>query len=324
MGANKEKLTEKWRSLKKTSRFRDSVLFFVFILISALFWLIMALNDSAQNSYNLKVNIINVPDSVTFINDVPDRIHVSVHDKGSNLWRLSFIKHPQFQINFFDYASDGILRLTQSDLQSNLKSIFGPSAQITSISLDSVRVVYTTNKGKRVPVVVNSLILPSSGNILEGEPTTDPSSVMVYGEKSVLDTINFVNTQFIELKYLTETRKEKVGLQRISGARIIPNYVTLTVPIEPLVKKEASITVSTVNVPKDETLLLFPSKIPVSYFVAMSRLGDDDDNDIQLTVDYNDILNPTLRKVPVRISDYPERIKNLKLGMDSVEYAIVK
>lgn len=55
----------------------------------------------------------------------------------------------------------------------------------------------------------------------------------------------------------------------------------------------------------------------------MSRLGDNDDPSIVLNVDYNSISANT-GKLNVRIARYPERIKNLSLKSDSVEYTIVK
>lgn len=324
MGKDKEKISQKWNRIKQTTGFRDGMLFLVFIVISASFWLILALNDSAQDSFNVNLRIINKPDSVTFISDIPEKLHVGVRDKGTNLLRNTFLRDPVMTIDFNEYANDGILRILPSDFQSNLKNTFGSTAQITSVSLDSLRILYTTNPGKRVPVVVSSKIIPSSGYTLEGEPTTSPVSVYVYGENSVLDTINFVRTETVDLKNLSETTSLNVELLKIRYARVIPEEVRLTIPIEPLVKKDALVTISTTNVPEGESLLLFPSKVPVSYFVAMSRLADDEDHNIELLVDYNDIHSEHTGKLHVSVLKYPERLKNLSLGMDSVEYAVVK
>ena len=87
MGQKIEAARTKWKQLKKTSSFHDAVLFLIFVAISALFWFILALNDSAQDNFNVKIQITNVPDTVTFISDIPEKVHVSVRDKGTNLWR---------------------------------------------------------------------------------------------------------------------------------------------------------------------------------------------------------------------------------------------
>ena len=323
MGKNLESARNKWRQLKETSTFHDVVLFLVFVAVSALLWVILALNDSAQDSFNVRVAVVNCPDSVTFISDIPEKIHVTVRDKGTTLWRNHY-RHPSMNINFEEYASDGELKYSRNDIVTSLKSIFGSASQIISISRDSIHLDYTTNKGKRVPVVVRGNIFAASGSVIEGALKPQPSNVLVYGEQSVIDTIHRVLTEQISLTDLSETTVVDVDLQRIKDARIIPSVVSVTVPVEPLVRKEALITITPENVPHGESLLLFPSKVPVVYYVAMSRLGDNDDPNIELLVDYNSIKYSRSGKLHVQVSRYPDRLKNLSLKNDSVEFTIVK
>lgn len=319
-----EEARAKWRELKSTSSFHNAVVFLIFVGISALFWLILALNDSVQDNFNVKVQITNVPDTVTFISDIPEKIHVNVRDKGTNLWRNGFMRHPSMQVDFKEYASGGILRFSREDIMSALKSTFGTTAQISSVSLDSLRLEYTDKKGKRVPVVVASRIFPASGSILEGEVKAVPSSVYVYGEKSATDTIHKVETDLLDIRNVSETTTREVAIRKIRNVRIIPSAVKVTVPIEPLVKKQSMVTITPINVPHGESLLLFPSKVPVEYYVAMSRLGDDDDASIHIQVDYHEIGKNTGDKLHVNVVSYPERFCNLSLKSDSVEYTIVK
>lgn len=318
-----ESANEKWKRLKHTSAFHDLVLFLVFVAISTFFWIILALNDNAQGSYNVKVAINNCPDSVTFISDIPEKLHVTVRDKGTSIWRNHY-RHPTMNINFREYADAGELRYSKNVIITSLKSIFGSSAQIVSISLDSLYLEYTSNKGKRVPVVVDADVSAASGSIIEGFTKASPSNVLVYGDQKVLDTIHKVRTERLILSDLSENTTVEVHLRKISDARILPSKVNVTVPVEPLVKKKASITITPVNVPHGESLLLFPSKVPVEYYVAMSRLNDDDDPEIELEVDFKAIPPSHNGKLHVRVARYPDRLKNLSLINDSVEFTIVK
>lgn len=300
------------------------MLFLVFVCVSALFWFILALNDSAQDHFSVNVKIVNKPDSVTFISEVPEKIHVSVSDKGSHLWRNGYLKHPALNIDFKEYSSDGILRYSYNDLIGSLKETFGGAATITSVSLDSLQLIYTTNPGKKVPILVDCNVIPASGSTLEGSVKASPASVYVYGSNEYLDTIHYVRTDPVTLRDISETTEMEVKLQKIRGARAIPAKVVLTVPIEPLVRKQALVTVEAVNVPKGEELLLFPSKVPVEYYVAMSRLNDDEDHNIHLLVDYDDIPYSKDGKLKVETSKFPDRLKNLSVKTDSVEYAVIR
>lgn len=323
MSPKEDRLSEKWKRLRQTSGFRNAMLFLIFMSISTIFWFFLALNDSAQDTFNVRLSIANKPDSITFLTDLPDKIHVGVRDKGTSLWR-SAMKDQILQINFRDYASNGIVKMSQADIQAALKNLFGNSAQIVSVSIDSLVLRYTDNKGKRVPVVINSLVIPSSGSIVEGKEEVTPTEVVVYGEKSLLDTIKRVYTDFLELKDISETTTVTVGIKRIPNSKIVPSVVNVTFPVEPLVMKEALVTVTPINVPDNESLLLFPSKVPVKYYVAMTRLEEDEDRNIQLSVDYNELNQSTNGKLKVNIEHFPERLKNLQVIQDSIEYAIVK
>lgn len=300
------------------------MLFLVFVCVSALFWFILALNDSAQDHFNVGLRIVNQPDSVTFISNVPEKIHVSVSDKGTNLWRNGYLKHPVINIDFKEYSNEGVLKYSYNDLITALREKFGNTASITSVSLDSLQLIYTANPGKKVPILVNCQVYPASGSTLEGSVKASPGSVYVYGSKEVTDTILYVGTEMVTLRNLSETTEMEVKLQKLKNARTIPSKVVLTIPIEPLVRRQAMISVESVNVPEEEELLLFPSKVPVEYYVAMSRLNDDEDSNIHLVVDYNDIKGNNDGKLKVETKKYPERLKNLTLQTDSIEYAIVK
>ena len=300
------------------------MLFLVFLSVSTLFWFILTLNDNAQDHFNVNLRITNQPDSVTFISDIPERVHVAVSDKGTSLWRNGYLKHPSINIDFKEYSSDGVLRYSYNDLISSLRSTFGNEAQITSVSLDSLQLFYTTKPGKKVPVIVDCQVFPASGSTLNGSVKSSPEIVYVYGTKEVLDTIDFVKTEPVTLRNLMETTSMEVKIGKMRGARPLPSKVSITIPIEPLVKRQAMITVEAINVPEGEELLLFPSKVPVEYYVAMSLLNDDEDNNIHLVVDYDDITFSKDGKLSVSVGKYPDRLKNLKLSTDSIEYAIAK
>ena len=55
---------------------RNVLVFLVFVVISAVLWMIMTLNEEIQKDLRCKIEIINKPDSVTMISYLPDAINV--------------------------------------------------------------------------------------------------------------------------------------------------------------------------------------------------------------------------------------------------------
>lgn len=296
----------------------------IFVGIAGLFWLIMTLNDSVQDGCIVNVKITNKPDSITFISEVPNTFHVEVKDKGSSLMRTMWLKTPTVNLNFRELAENGQLICTHSDLMVALKETFGINATIVSSSVDSLRLVYTDNPGKQVPVVVAVNAGARAGYIVYGQPQADPSRVTVYGPREILDSVTRVYTKVYIETDLSESKQFLSELKPIKGARIIPSKVQVNVNVEPLVAKEEIVGVVAENVPSDENLLLFPSNVRVSYFVPMSEFSDEK-KAVRVVVDYNELANHMGERLPLRIETIgASNAVNPVLHTDSVEYTLVR
>ncbi|MDE6548419.1 MAG: YbbR-like domain-containing protein [Muribaculaceae bacterium] len=312
------------RTLRKSSRFRSVLTFAVFVGIAALFWLILTLNDSVQDSCIVNIKISNKPDSVTFISDVPKSIHVEVKDKGSSLMRTMWMKTPTLTLNFRELSDHGQMICSRSDIMSALKETFGSTATILSSSIDSLRLIYTDRPGKSIPVVVLVKAHARAGYIVYGKPMAEPTRVTAYGPREIIDTLTRVMTKSYVEQDLAESKSFESELRTIPGVRLIPGSVHVNVNVEPLVAKEDIVTVVAENVPHEENLLLFPSNVRVSYFVPMSEFSDDR-KAVRVVVDYNDLAEHRGERLPLRI----ETVKgvsavNPRLHSDSVEYTLVR
>lgn len=323
MAMKKGTLLDKWRKIRSSSQFRNVLLFMVFVAISVLFWLIISLNDSVTHTFSVSFKLENVPNSVTFINDPPVDMHVTLRDKGTKILRSGIAKNPTMHVNFQEYASNGILRMSRSDLNTALKQSFGNNVTISSISLDSLRLCYTTQPGKLVPVIVRVDVSASFGNIIAGPPVPLVKAVRVYSFGNETDTITHVYTQRLVKRNLEETSVFDVKVQPIGNVRIVPSVVKVQINVDPLVLKEGYATVATRGVPEGESLLLFPNRVPVKFYVPMS-LFNDEDVPVEVIVDYADTRKTAGNKLPVYIADYPGYIVTPELKVDSVEYTLVR
>lgn len=313
-----------WRALRKSSRFRSILSFLVFVCIAALFWLIMTLNDSVQDGCIVNIKITNKPDSITFISEVPKSIHVEVKDKGSSLMRTMWMKTPTINLNFRDLAEHGQLICSRTDMMAALKETFGINATIVSSSLDSLRLVYTDNPGKSVPVVVAVKAAARAGFMVCGQPISDPPRVTAYGPREILDSMTRVFTKSYIETDLSESKQFQSELKPIPGVRLIPSKVMVNVNVEPLVAKEEIVGVVAENVPADENLLLFPSNVRVSYYVPMSEFSEDK-KAVRVVVDYNELADHMGERLPLRIETVDgSNAVNPRLHSDSVEYTLVR
>lgn len=318
-----ENIKSEWRRIRTSSDFHNALMFLVFVAIAAVFWFIIALNGSVTETFRVGLNIQNIPDSVTFITVPPSDLHVTLRDKGTNILRSGIIKNPTLDINFRDYARDGLFRLSQSDMTAELKSDLGGVAMITSSSIDSLRLCYTVGPGKRVPVHVQAQVSAASGYLIASSPEPLTRSVRVYSYGSETDTIHMVRTRMLVKNNLSQTEVYKVKMVPIPNVRIIPSEIEVKVPVEPLVHKVAYVNVHVENSPQGQSLLLFPNKVPVSFYVPMSHFNDDY-FPMRVVADYEDIHRTRGSRIPLRVSDHADYLVNVEVQADSIEYTLVK
>lgn len=316
-------IMQRWKRWRQSTRFHNLLLFLVFVGIASLFWVIIAMNDKAQVGLDVRISIVNKPDSLEFITLAPEQIHVTVSDKGTQLFRSSLMRDPVVEFNFKEYAADGVFRITTSELYSALRQRFGSTAQINSCSIDSLHLIYTDLPGKRIPIDIVSDLKAANGYVVKSQLKVDRSYVTVYSTSAnILDTIRRVRTTPIQRSNLSESTSLVVTFAPMKGVRVVPSSVNVKIDVQPLVQRTVTVDVKAVNVPEGENILLFPSVVDVTGFVPMDAFSSEE-HDFVVQVDYHDI-KPGTRRLPVRLAKVASNMVNPKVKPEWIEYTLVR
>lgn len=309
-------------SKRRMFRSRNLFLFLVFVVISFFFWSLLALNDVINKDVELTINIKNLPEDVTFINEIPSTISVSVNDKGASLLKYSLGNTPVLDLDFNKYVDGNIFRVPASNLHSVVRDKMGGGANIFSFEPDSISALFTNMPGKVVPIKINALVSTNYQYIQCDDIKIVPDSVTVYGSGIILSPIEEVATELFAAEELTDTLFRTVKLKSISNARLSPQEVTVTIPVEQLISKKQNIPIITNNVPDSVRLITFPSSVVASYLVPKSSYNQIDG--IYAEVDYKEVGNSVGNKLKISVKNIPADYKQLFLDSDSVEFIIDK
>lgn len=321
MGGKPSRIKNFLVRLRDSGKTKDFLVFLIFVFIAAVFWFITTLNDDVQISYEVPLVVDNVPDSVTFISAVPPSLTVTVKDRGMNLLRHNFSGAPKLHIKFNDFVTGNRLRVPPSRLQGALKSLFGYSSSVSSVSPDSLSLVFTRYPGHPVPVKLDYDVTVAPGMILSS-PKITPERVLLFSTHPN-DTVSWLKTDKVVLRDIDRNTTVEVPLQCPSGRRVEPSSVQVTFVVEQLVKKESLVQVETDKIPSGEDILFFPSKVKVEYYVPMSKYNDTG-NDIRVEASFNEAVASTSDKVGIRVTSSAPYVNRVQLLQDSVEYTIVK
>ena len=325
MGWIKEKSKKLWRKLRTFSS-KETALFLFFLCMAAGFWVLLAFNNNMTHDIIINVNTTQKPANVTFIQEMPATITVTIKDRGLSFLKSYFKSTPHIEIEFDAYSDEKTktLVVTPQQLINEVRQSVNREANIIKINPESINVKYTTIAGKKVPVNWEDNLtdfVPDKQFVINPDMvTTNPDSVMVYAlDRSSLNEITEVDILSVEVDNLTKTYFKTVRLKPIKDVRIIPDRVKITVPVEPLIKKEQIVPISVRNQPEGINLLTFPPSISVSYLLPQSKYKEP--INLTVVVDYNDIDLST-NKVKVKVGEISGAYSDPVLSVDSVNYVI--
>lgn len=306
--------------ITKSTKGSDVIVFVVCLCIATVFWLFLSLYDEVERDYDIPFVIENQPDSIVIVDALPASFNIVVQGKGVQF--LHFLWHDvrPLKVNFKDYTtSGGYFTIPRQKLDALFREYFGQGIKIVSLRPENVRAAYTSNVGKKVPLEISADIQTNMQYVISGPITANIDSVMVYSANEIPASLTSVTTYPLIRSGLKDTTEYTLKIRPVDGMRIIPDQVTVRVPVEPLIAKKRVIPIEVQNLPDDVRLITFPSVVEVSYLVPMSQYSRD--LNVRMLVDYSTI-NRESQKVKVYSSAISGVFRNFKFSPDSVEYII--
>jgi hypothetical protein len=303
---------------------RNVLTFLIFLLISTIFWFLMALNDEVQRDFKIPVKLEGFPKDMTVISGGSSAITVSVKDKGSALAKFAWGTKPELKINFdeFNKRKDNHLILTAAQMSSAVRGIFGSNASIMAIRPDSLNIHYTTNPGIPVKITIDADISTLPQYEAFGAPILSTDTVLLYSNLKERLRVKAISTAPISLSNLSDTATVEVSLIVPDGMRAVPSTIKITFPVEPLVSKTRQLNIEAQNVPDGIHLITFPSVVDATFLVPKSAYTTTATS-IKAVVDYKNIA-PGKKTIPVTLTGVPGYYQNSSLATREVEYLIEK
>ena len=86
---------------------KDVLVFFFFLLVSALFWFVIALDKTYHERITIPIRYVNVPQNIAIVNQIPSSLELKIKDKGLNLW--TYQQRNAFDTLVFDFKDYGTI-----------------------------------------------------------------------------------------------------------------------------------------------------------------------------------------------------------------------
>lgn len=309
------------KRIKKTQRGKNALTYGICLIAAMIFWLMMSLNDEVQRDFQIPINISDLPEEVTLLDDMHTSVNVTVKDQGRNILRYDLGNGPSLTLGFKDFEIiDGTkLILSQQRLKGMIRDLFSNNAQIIYSSPDSISIPFTAKPGLMLPIVARIDALASPQHVVFGEITTTPDSAMLFSADGAHSKLSFLPTALSTLRDLRDTTEIDIKLDVPTGMKAYPEVVKLKIPVQPVISRQKTVNVKITSNSSGRLIIPFPQSVTVSYLTPMSMHNTDESSNISVFADFSkaDMENGN---IPVEVGKHPSYIQIVEIVPSEVEF----
>ena len=299
---------------------------FILFLLSAFVILIFTkLSKQYTKTIPFEIEKLNVPQENVILND-SITLNITIKTHGFKWLKYYFYK-PKIKIDFSNdvHKKEDVFVWNKSKSFLN-NTQFDKQVELLSITPDPITFRYGINMVKKVPVILNTDIKFSPGFNMSGSLFSEPDSVIVVGPKILITEISALETEFVTLNDIRADVSEIVKLKlpkTTSDVKFAYDQIVLKGQVEKYTEGTLKIPISVINVPVNTKIKYFPKVVSVSYYVSLSKFSTITTKDFKVVCDFNKTNKNQSFLIP-EIVNYPETIKNARIGQQRIEFIITK
>lgn len=312
------------RNFLFSSANREFLTFFFFLVLSTIFWLMTALNETYEREIGVPAYLVNIPKNVVVTSDMEDTVRVTVRDKGFALLAYTYGEgirpiNVNFQSAITRQSGYGVV--SSQELMKMINQRFSGSSKIVQVKPDRLDFHYNYGLSSQVSVKMSGHVVPGKSFYL-ARTRFWPEKVTVYGSKQALDSLRFVKTVPINITNFNDTVLRTVALETIKGVKIVPNTVRIGLYPDILTEENIEVPITAINMPEGKVLRTFPQRVTVNFIVGASMFRSISPEQFAVVVDYNEIIDHPSDKCSIHLRETPQGVRNARLKMTQVDYLI--
>ena len=306
--------------LPSKGRFR---FFLFFLLLSFTFWTSTKLSNTYIVEESFSIIWINIPNGIIPSSE-NQQMNVSISASGIEILIYRLInKSINISLSQADLSREkGLVDLRGQEFF--IQKQFFENTKLNILNPLFLEFKFSRLEEKVFTVVPQIEINLRAGYLIDSSLKVTPDSILVRGPKSILDTLNSIQSESIIADDLYENFRKKISLRSIPEIQLSESKVTVEVAVSRYTEKEFLLNIEVINLPLGTRVKLFPPKAKVRVTLPLSVLRTIKASDFNLVVDYNNIFKDAEKKLDLIMIRRPSSVKKVILEPKKVNYLIRK
>ena len=245
--------------------------FLFFLLLSFTFWTSTKLSNTYIVEESFSIIWTNIPNGIIPSSE-NQQMNVSISASGIEILIYRLInKSINISLSQADFSGEkGLIDLRGQDFF--IKKQFFENTKLNILNPLFLEFKFSRLEEKVFTVVPQIEINLRAGYLIDSSLKVTPDSILVRGPKSILDTLNSIQSESIIADDLYENFRKKVSLRSIPEIQLSESKVTVEVAVSRYTEKEFLLNVEVINLPLGTRVKLFPPKAKVRVTLPLSVL----------------------------------------------------
>lgn len=310
---------------------RRLISFFVCVLVSIFFWLVMSLSKEYTITVSFPVNYINLPKDKVLSNSLPESIDIEIKSNGFNLLKYKFKQ--QMDTVLIDIKDARMLNsrnryylLTNSRIDK-ITYQFNNDIRILKIEPDSILLNFNKKATKKVPVIAKLNLSFESQFQQADSVKLIPSFITISGASDIIEKIKEVETVPMNINNINSSVTVKLAIagssDELKFIECSPKTVQAQINVTKFTEGNIELPIEVDNLPAGFGLKTFPDKVSLKYIVAFENYEKINPLQFRAVIDYKKIELGN-NKLKVQIVKFPPEVHSIKVNPEKVEYIIRK
>ena len=317
------------KRIVKNFSYHKAFVFLVCLAMSSFLWLLLSLEKRYTSRISVPVSYVEFPKDKQLSGLLPQKFDLIVDAYGYTLlsyklW-LPFspviINVSELIDNIYDRGNKLKYIIYTVSHKEEIEKQISSEIRILSIKPDSLVFNFSKIITRKIKVKPNLNLSFENQYSLMDEPITIPDSILVSGQKNLMDTLKFVFTNVRIHSKLSHSLEEKVALKAISGLKMLVKEVNLNISVEQNTEVNFDVPIQITNKPANIILKTFPGKVKVSCRIGLSKYKKLDASFFRAYINYEKISLQEPR-LPVSFENRTNAVLSMDYSPKEVEYII--
>lgn len=328
----KKHIFKNWQEKLGTLTINRKILVFgLFLLISAVLWLLNALNKEYSTRINYPIAIKNLPAEIRVSNDLPDHLSLKIQGHGYDILShtLDHSRAP-LVVDLKDYhlklRKEDCYFLLTNKLYGKARRVIKGELSLLSIEPDTIFFKYQRNVSRKLPVRLYADYKIAQQHMLISDVKISPDSVVVTGPKNLVREMTDYPTSYFDLGTLKDTLNRNIPLMKKENLSCKPNRVNVIFEVSKYTEAHLGVSLNIEKLPDSLSIRLIPRNVTASFKVPVEKYKQVSRKDFILEVDFDhksgQYLYPELVVFPDYVQDVelsPEKVKFILTKTDSIQ-----